>query len=99
MSLEPHCVFCAKATAAPYDPCPDVRFPELPGWTQVTTAVIALRALLAQTGLDHSHLGSPDWNPLSAIIPEGTKVVVKPNWVDRRNFSGHGMDCLVTHTS
>jgi uncharacterized protein (DUF362 family) len=99
MSLERHCVFCAKMSAASYDPCPDVRFPELPVWAQVTTALVTLRALLDQTGLDHSHFGSPDWNPLGAIIHEGTKVVVKPNWVHHHNFSGHGMDCLVTHTS
>src|SRR6266704_889786 len=97
MSLEPNCVFCAKATVASYDPCPDFRVPELPGWTTVTTALVTLRALLAQAGLDHSNLGSPDWNPLGAIIHEGAKVVVKPNWVHHHNSSGHGLDCLVTH--
>jgi uncharacterized protein (DUF362 family) len=67
-------------------------------WAKATTALVALRALLAQSGLDHSHLGSPDWNPLSTIIPKGAKVVVKPNWVHHHNFSDHGLDCLVTHT-
>jgi hypothetical protein len=42
MSLEPNCVFCAKIPAASYDYCPDVRFPELPVWTKVTTALVAL---------------------------------------------------------
>jgi len=97
MALEPNCVFCAKAPTASYDPCPDVCFPELPVWTKVTTALVTLRALLAQAGLDHSHLGSPDWNPLGVIIHEGAKVVVKPNWVHHHNSSGYGMDCLVTH--
>jgi uncharacterized protein (DUF362 family) len=70
----------------------------LPVWAKVTTALVALRTLLVQSGLDHSHLGSPDWNPLSTIIHEGAKVVLKPNWVHHRNFSDHGLDCLVTHT-
>jgi uncharacterized protein (DUF362 family) len=98
MSLKLNFVFCAKATAASYDPCPGIRFPELPVWANVTTALVALRALLVHSGLDHSHLGSPDWNPLGTIIHEGSKVVLKPNWVHHHNFSGHGMDCLVTHT-
>src|SRR6266704_3315895 len=97
MSLEPNCVFCAKATVASYDPCPDFRVPELPGWTTVTTALVTLRALLAHAGLDHTHLGSPKWNPLGAIIHEGAKVVVKPNWVHHQNFSSQGIDCLITH--
>ena len=98
MSLEPNAVFCAKVTPASYNPCPDVRFPELPVWANVTTALVAFRSLLAQTGLDYSHLGSPDWNPLGAIIHEGEKVVVKPNWVQHQNFSRQGIDFLVTHT-
>jgi uncharacterized protein (DUF362 family) len=98
MSLEPHWVFCAKAPAALYDLCPDVRLPELPKWTKVTTALVTLRALLSQAGLDLSNLGSPAWNPLGKIIREGAKVVIKPNWVRHRNLSDHGMDCLVTHT-
>src|SRR5687768_14471563 len=97
-SLKPNSVFCAKVTPALYNPCPDVRFPELPVWAKVTTGLVAFRSLLVQAGLDHSHLGSPDWNPLGAIIREGAKVVVKPNWVHHQNFSGYGMDCLVTHS-
>ncbi len=99
MSLEPNCVFCAKIPAASYEPCLDVHCPELPVWAEVTTALVALRTLFVQAGLDHAHLGSPDWNPLGTIIHPGAKVVVKPNWVQHRNFSGHGLDCLVTHPS
>jgi uncharacterized protein (DUF362 family) len=98
MPLTPKSVFCTKAITASYDTCPDVRFPELPVWAQVTTALVTFRALLAQAGLDHAHFGSPDWNPLGAIIHAGDKVVVKPNWVHHHNLSGYGMDCLVTCT-
>jgi uncharacterized protein (DUF362 family) len=48
--------------------------------------------------LDLANLGSPAWNPFAAIIPEGARVVVKPNWVHHYNSSGFGMGCLVTHT-
>jgi uncharacterized protein (DUF362 family) len=36
---------------------------------------------------------------LSAIIPRGAKVVIKPNWVHHANASGQGLVCLVTHIS
>jgi uncharacterized protein (DUF362 family) len=97
MSLDAKAVFCAKVTPASYNACPDVRFPELPAWAKVTTALVAFRSLLVQTGLDHSHLDSPKWNPLGVVIREGAKVVVKPNWVHHQNFSGQGIECLVTH--
>ena len=48
MLLEPNCVFCTKIPVASYDFCPDVRFPELPAWAKMTTALVALRALFAQ---------------------------------------------------
>jgi uncharacterized protein (DUF362 family) len=99
MTLQPNRVFCAKAAGASYERLPGVRFPELPPWTEATTALVALRSLLAQTGLDRSHLDSPDWNPLGGIIREGTRVLVKPNWVSHHNSSGRGIDCLVTHAS
>jgi hypothetical protein len=81
MSPDPNYVFCAKASTASYDPCPDVRFHALPIWTTVTTALVTFKALLDQSDLDHTHFGLPDWNPLGAVIPEGAKVVVNPNWV------------------
>ena len=50
-------------------------------------------------GLDAPRFGGRDWNPLGAVVPEGASVVLKPNWVLHCNFSGEGMDCLVTHPS
>lgn len=99
MSLQSNSVFCAKAPATGYAAYPDLHFPELPGWTEVTAALVALRSLFVQAGLDSSNHGSPDWNPLGAVINKGDKVVIKPNWVHHRNGSGHGLDCLVTHTT
>jgi uncharacterized protein (DUF362 family) len=34
---------------------------------------------------------------LSAIVPRGATVLVKPNWVFHENQGGHGTACLVTH--
>lgn len=55
--------------------------------------------MLVQAGLDHTHLGSAEWNPLGFFINENMKVVVKPNWVMHQNASGYDLDCLVTHAS
>lgn len=35
--------------------------------------------------------------PLADLIRPGMTVLVKPNWVLHENYSGAGMDCLVTH--
>lgn len=41
----------------------------------------------------------PDWNPPGLLINFGDCVILKPNWVFHRNYSGQGMGCLVTHAS
>src|SRR5215813_9350799 len=99
MLPEPTQVFCTRAPATSYERYEDVRFPELPDWAQVTAALVALRSLFMHVGLDQSNQGTRDWNPLSTIIHEGQKVLIKPNWVSHQNVSGDGLDCLVTHTS
>jgi uncharacterized protein (DUF362 family) len=76
-----------------------MKFPELPASIEVTTSLIALRSLFLQAGLDLMNHGSPNWNPLGALIREGDRVLIKPNWVRHHNGSGQGLDCLVTHTS
>jgi uncharacterized protein (DUF362 family) len=73
--------------------------PELPEGRVGTIAMAAVRELLHVWGLDAAHFGSSRWNPLGIFIAPGSKVVLKPNWVLHWNKSGHGMDCLVTHTS
>jgi uncharacterized protein (DUF362 family) len=35
--------------------------------------------------------------PLKAIIAPGMNVLIKPNWVNNRNFSGRTTDSLITH--
>jgi uncharacterized protein (DUF362 family) len=60
---------------------------------------IGLRELFRAWRLDANRYGTTDWNPLSSLIPTGTKVVLKPNWVLHKNLSGASLDCLITHTS
>ncbi len=35
--------------------------------------------------------------PLAGVVPEGARVIVKPNWVLHRNVAGLGTDELITH--
>ena len=76
-----------------------VAAPELPSGCAPTVALAALRDLFSTWGLDRERAGTPQWNPLGALIPPGARVVLKPNWVLHRNESGAGLDCLVTHPS
>lgn len=52
-----------------------------------------VRALLAFWG-EEGH--DPD-NPFAGIIEPGMTVLLKPNWVLHKNYSGRGLECLVTH--
>lgn len=98
--LPPRTVFLARCAPVSYRPdAISETAPELPGGRALGAAEVLVRKLLAEAGLDLSHAGTSAWNPLSDLIRPGEKVVIKPNWVYHKNGSGHGMDCLVTHTS
>ena len=98
MPLQQNWVFCSKAQEAIYARWPALQFPELPKWALVTTALITLRSLFIDAGLDIQNCGAESWNPLGSLINKGDRVVIKPNWVYHHNQSGNGLDCLVTHT-
>ena len=74
-----------------------VEAPELPAGVVRTVPQAAVRELLRSWGLDAERFGTPAWNPLTALIPEGARVTLKPNWVLHWNRSGSGLDCLITH--
>jgi uncharacterized protein (DUF362 family) len=97
--LESSAVFCQTATEPSYRLRPELQFPDLPHWARKSTALAAVRALLAHAGLDRPNVGSPSWNPLGAIIRKGSQVLIKPNWVYHDHSGGHGLECLVTHTT
>lgn len=52
----------------------------------------ALLQLLKELGLDSV-------NPLGKFVKPGGTILIKPNWVLDDNFSGKGLECLITHTS
>src|SRR5688500_18114187 len=79
-------VFCVQAPSKTYAADVSARFAELPTWVRPTFALIAMRSLLIDAGLDREHIDSPDWNPLGEMI-QGKKVVLKPNWVYHENSS------------
>jgi uncharacterized protein (DUF362 family) len=71
--------------------------PEIGGASN--SAEVALHELFRIWALDPDDYGTPSWNPLGALIPPGSKIVIKPNWVAHQNQSGAGLDCLLTHSS
>jgi uncharacterized protein (DUF362 family) len=97
--VSPKRVICVRAPATEYGSAHAEVAPELPGGRAIGTAAVAVRALLRHAGLDAARYGSEAWNPLAEVVPEGGRVLLKPNWVTHQNHSGEGMDCLVTHTS
>ncbi|HEY3175133.1 MAG TPA: DUF362 domain-containing protein [Candidatus Polarisedimenticolia bacterium] len=58
-----------------------------------------VREALRLLGFDTEWYGTPHWNPLSALVRPGDRVVIKPNLV--RHFHGDGLrlDALITHGS
>ncbi|HLO69047.1 MAG TPA: DUF362 domain-containing protein [Holophaga sp.] len=92
-------VWLARIPTMDYRVLEGVTFPEIPSGVPVTTTLAAFRSILADMGLDRDRFGTPQWNPLSPLVPAGSSVVIKPNWVLHTNFSGEGMDCVVTHPS
>ncbi|HOW96663.1 MAG TPA: DUF362 domain-containing protein [Kiritimatiellia bacterium] len=75
---------------------PEAPFPDTAGPNPVYAAV---RRLLMRLGMDEAHAGSPDWNPLGAIVRPGDTVVLKPNFVISRNLGGGDLFAVVTHPS
>jgi uncharacterized protein (DUF362 family) len=74
--------------------------PELPKRQGPASAALGLvRELFHNWGLDKSNMGTARWNPLGALVPAGSKVAIKPNWVYHAPRGPGSMDSLVTHTS
>jgi uncharacterized protein (DUF362 family) len=55
-------------------------------------------SMLVHNSLLYAGFGEADTrSPLIDIIQPGMTVLLKPNWVIHYNYSGKGMECLVTH--
>ena len=77
-----------------------VSAPELPGGLVRSRPQAMLRELFQAWGLDATRTGTAAWNPLAELIPPGSSVVLKPNWVYHANKKpASGLDCMLTHTA
>lgn len=83
---------------------PHIRYPEY-SFDHLATAqnwvYDAVRKVFAQAGLDHSHYGTADWNPLGKFIVPGSRVLVLCNFVYQRrpNESVRNFSAKCTHGS
>ena len=104
--IKPEHVGIAAAAAAAYPRHapfhPAVAYPEYP-FTEASEepneVYAAARELFRILQLDVEHYGLPSWNPLGEIITPGDKVVLKPNFVMDRHYTGGDYDSVVTHGS
>ncbi|HEY7954177.1 MAG TPA: hypothetical protein VII38_02755, partial [Polyangia bacterium] len=48
-----------------------------------------VEATLRGLGYDAGRAGTPEWNPLGALITPGDRVLIKPNFVTSKNFEEH----------
>ncbi|MFN2607558.1 MAG: DUF362 domain-containing protein [Acidimicrobiales bacterium] len=100
MSQPRHAVVCDPGAAYP-DPgrgfCPGERYPEYAyqalaaGSNDVYPMV---RRLFSAAGLDASHQGTADWNPLAELIRPGNRVFVLCNFVYHRRPNETARDFL-----
>ncbi|HEU4428950.1 MAG TPA: DUF362 domain-containing protein [Myxococcota bacterium] len=61
-------------------------------------AYAAVRAALAALGLDAARFGTPEWNPLGGLAPQGGCVVLKPNFIRHWNpQAGQSVESVITH--
>lgn len=86
---------------APFDP--DCFFSEYPfgkAHLQTGSGVYgAVREVLHLAGLDETHYGSEQWNPLGDLVKKGQTVLIKPNWVFHKNGLNDELFSIITHPS
>ena len=83
---------------------PDKIYPELENLEYIhidpSNRIYAMvRQLLIDLKLDEEKIGTKEWNPLSALIQQGEKVVIKPNLVLHHNKGNKNINPVVTHAS
>jgi len=86
---------------APYHP--DTNYPEYPFNGNISIkpnyAYNGVRQLLHALELDNDHFDTPQWNPLGYLIKPGMTILIKPNFVLSRHFSGKDVYSIITHPS
>lgn len=85
---------------------PGQAFPELaalgapPAGAGPNHVYAAVRASLFGLGLDAERFGSPEWNPLGALVARGGRIVLKPNFIRHWNpIADASVDSVITHGS
>jgi uncharacterized protein (DUF362 family) len=91
-------VYVARSPLSTYQVLEGIHYPELMSRDRITTAIATLRQLLLSARMDVDEFGNERWNPLAAIVPEGARVLLKPNWVRDPVPSHDDGQSLVTHT-
>jgi uncharacterized protein (DUF362 family) len=83
----------------PGEPAPELR--ELLGEAGIGApnhVHAAVRQALRALGLDAERYGTPDWNPLGALVPSGSSIVLKPNFIRHWNpREGEDVESVITH--
>jgi uncharacterized protein (DUF362 family) len=107
--LDPGVVAVYRTSMEPVYPdtppySPSESYPEYPFGASLSEAPNAaydsVRESLALLGLDRENYGTPQWNPLGALVRPDDFVVVKPNMVrDFHEEREKGTEALVTHGS
>jgi uncharacterized protein (DUF362 family) len=59
----------------------------------------AVRTCFLLMGLDASHSGTAQWNPLGEIVEPGQRVLIKPNFVLDFHGLGWSLESVITHGS
>jgi uncharacterized protein (DUF362 family) len=82
---------------------PGARYVLAPPFDPPNPVYEMVEAALRGLGMDGGRAGTPEWNPLGAIIQPGDRVLVKPNFVTSKNFEEHlrgeKLACSSTHGS
>jgi uncharacterized protein (DUF362 family) len=86
-----------KVPFHPSERFPEYRFRETS--TEPNEVYAGVRELFKTLRLDRDNYGLKEWNPLGGIISPGDRVVIKPNFVMDRHYTGGDYDSVVTHGS
>src|SRR5262245_18738275 len=91
---------CSYPHQAPFHP--SEQYPEYPFRdisVESNKVYAGVRELLRVLLLDRAHYGMKEWNPLGELISPGDRVLIKPNFVMDRHYTGGNYDSVVTHGS
>lgn len=92
---------CDYPTLAPFSPAQ--RYPEytfVDTASETNSAYDAVRGSFQTAGLDATHFGTSEWNPLQELIQPGETVLLKPNLVHQRHpRDPEGWRYVITHGS